>query len=110
MEADVEIPPGQTDQQLLQPSKPANSNRPSQHRDNTQTRSTAQTLNPRHVRVSVSILPAGVVKGVFDDLKAVRALQPGLDLRSMAGRGQPHHGSSRHAVGQDTTVGSASQL
>lgn len=56
------------------------------------------------------LLPACVVKGIFDGLEAIRTLQPGLDLSSLAGGGQPHHGSSSHAVAKDTTVGSASEL
>lgn len=56
------------------------------------------------------LLPACVIESLFDSLKTVSALQPGLDLSSLAGRGQPHHRSSSHAVGQDATVGSTSQL
>jgi len=55
-------------------------------------------------------LPAGVVKSLFNGLKTICALQPALDLGSLAGRGQSHYGSSGHAVGQNATVGSASQL
>lgn len=56
------------------------------------------------------VLPAGVVKGLFDGLEPISALQPRLDLSSLAGRGQLHHGSSSHAVTKNTTVGSASKL
>lgn len=56
------------------------------------------------------VLPACVVEGVFDDLKTICALQPGLDLSCLAGRGQPNYGSSSHTVSQDTTAYSASQL
>lgn len=98
MEADVEIPSSQTDQQLLQPSKSADINRK---------RTCSETA---WAASGVSFLPAGVVKGVFDGLEAVSTLQPRLDLRCLAGRGQPHHGSSRHAVAKDTADGSASKL
>lgn len=56
------------------------------------------------------LLPACVIESLFDSLKTVGALQPVLDLSSLAGRGQPHHRSSSHAVGQDAAVGSTSQL
>lgn len=55
-------------------------------------------------------LPAGVIESLFDRLKTVGALQPGLDLGSLAGRGQLHHRSPSHAVCQDATACSASQL
>lgn len=56
------------------------------------------------------LLPAGVVESLLDGLEAVFGLQPGFDLRRLAGRGQLHHGSSGHAVSQDAAAGSASQL
>lgn len=60
--------------------------------------------------VRVAFLPACIVEGIFDGLEAIRSVQPSLDLSSLAGGGQPHHGSSSHAVAKDTTVGSASKL
>lgn len=62
------------------------------------------------VHGSFQVLPAGVVKGIFDGLKSVCALQPGLHLSGLAGRGQPDYRASSHAVSHDTTAGSASQL
>lgn len=76
------------------------------HKNNVQTRHATSTC----VHVRFHVLPAGAVKGLFDVMETICALQPGLDLSSLAGRGQPHYRSSSHAVSQDTTAGSTSQL
>lgn len=103
MEADVEISPSQTDQQFLQPSKSADINRKRTFSMQRRTKSGAES-------VRVLLLPACMVEGIFDGLETIRSLQPSLDLSSLAGGGQPHHGSSSHAVTKDTAVGSASKL
>lgn len=103
MEADVEISPSQTNQQFLQPSKSADIS----HKINIQ----IQQINRNRVdSIRFLFLPACVVKGIFNGLEPISTLQPSLDLSGLACGGQPHHGSSSHAVTQDTTVGSASKL
>lgn len=102
MEADVEIPPSQTDQKFLQPSKSAN---------NTVNNINMAMQQYRSCQPQISLLlPACAVKGIFGGLETIRRLQPSLDLSSLAGGGQPHHRSSSHAVTKDTTAGSASKL
>lgn len=102
MKANVEISPSQTNQQFLQPSESADIS----HKINIQ----IQQINRNRVDSRFLSLPACVVKGIFNGLEPISTLQPSLDLSGLAGGGQPHHGSSSHAVTQDTTIGSASKL
>lgn len=111
MEANVEIPASQTNQQPLQPSKPANNSHRLLHKKQHVEPVTEQgTSSERGHYIGCSRLPACVIESLFNNLKTISALQPGLDLSSLAGRRQPHHRSSSHAVCQDTTAGSTSQL
>lgn len=108
MEPDVKIPPSKSNQQPLQTSKPANK---------------SCIISPRNITVGVRLrkpslvlsvrnldLPAGVVESLLDCLKAISALQPGPDFCCTAGRGQPDHRSTSHAVSQDSTASSTCQL
>lgn len=70
----------------------------------------AQAELPGAPSVRVSNSPAGLLKSLFDHVESVRGLEPGFDLCRPAGRGQPHHRTPGHAVGEDAAAAASAQL